>query len=54
VAVEAWAIDHGAAREVFVAAMIALPLLGLWFGQGLRVRDAWQLADGVHDEHRAH
>jgi len=34
--------------------MIALPLLGLWFGQGLRVRDAWQLADGVHDEHRAH
>ena len=54
VAVEAWAIDHGAAREVFVAAMIALPLLGLWFGQGLLVRDAWQLEDGVHDGPRAH
>lgn len=54
VAVEAWAIDHGAAREVFVAAMIALPLLGLWFGQGLLVRDAWQLEDGVHEEHRVH
>jgi len=54
VAVEAWAIDHGAAREVFVAAMIALPLLGLWFGQGLLVRDAWQLEDGVREEHRVH
>jgi len=54
VAVEAWAIDHGAAREVFVAAMIALPLLGLWFGQGLLVRDAWQLEDGAHDGPRAH
>ena len=48
VAVEAWAIDHGGAREVFVAAMIALPLLGLWFGQGLLTRDAWQREDGVH------
>ena len=54
VAIEAWAIDQGAAREVFIAAMITLPLLGLWFGQGLRVRDAWQLEDGVHDSHRAH
>ena len=54
VAIEAWAIDQGAAREIFIAAMIALPLLGLWFGQGLRVRDAWQLEDGVHDGPRAH
>jgi predicted MFS family arabinose efflux permease len=54
VAIEAWAIDQGAAREVFIAAMIALPLLGWWFGQGLRVRDAWQLEDGVHDGPRVH
>jgi len=45
VSIEAWAIDLGSAREIFAASMVALPALGWWFGQGLRVRDDWQRSD---------
>ena len=45
VTIEAWAIDRGSAREIFAAAMVALPALGWWFSQGLRVRDDWQRSD---------